>query len=83
MKHAENTSLYLADEGKTFVRKDDAFVMGTGIDLGINDSIENYEEVELTEENDIEGKLKQKDMYPKTQNRVHIKSEISAICKQS
>jgi len=64
MKHADNT-LYLADEGKTFVRKDDAFVMGTGIDLGINDSIDNYEEVELTEENDVEGKLKQRDMCQK------------------
>lgn len=36
--------LYLADEGKTFIRKSDGFDMGDGIDLGVNDSIENYEE---------------------------------------
>lgn len=53
-----NEHYFTADEGKTIVRKSDQFVMGTGIDLGVNDSIENYEEVELTEENDIEGILK-------------------------
>lgn len=60
MKKQENSNLWLADEGKTFIRKSDGFVMGTGIDLGVNDSILNYEEVDLTEENDIEGILKRK-----------------------
>lgn len=58
MKHEENSNLYLAEEGKTIARKADGFVMGTGIDLGVDDSIDNYEEIDLTEENDIEGILK-------------------------
>ena len=50
MTHRENSSLYLADDGKMFVRKSDNFIMGDGIDIGINDSIENYEEKAFTEE---------------------------------
>ena len=50
MTHRENSSLYLADDGKMFVRKADNFIMGDGIDIGINDSIENYEEKAFTEE---------------------------------
>ena len=50
MTHRENSSLYLADDGKMFVRKPDNFIMGDGIDIGINDSIENYEEKAFTEE---------------------------------
>ena len=42
----ENNKLYLCDEGKVFVRKSDGFVMGNGLDLGINDSIDNYEEID-------------------------------------
>jgi len=38
--------LYLCDEGKVFIRKEDGFIMGDGIDLGDNDSIDNYEEVD-------------------------------------
>lgn len=60
MIHKENSNLWLADEGKTFSRKADGFVMGTGIDLGVDDTIDNYEEIDLTEENDIEGILKRK-----------------------
>ena len=60
MRHEENSNLYLADEGKTIARKADGFVMGTGIDLGVDDSIDNYEEIDLTEENDVEGILKRK-----------------------
>jgi len=50
MKHAENTSLYFADEGKVFVRKADSFVMGNGLDLSTNDSITNYIERDATNE---------------------------------
>lgn len=60
MRHEENSNLYLADEGKTIARKADGFVMGTGIDLGVDDSIDNYEEIDLTEENDVEGILQRK-----------------------
>jgi hypothetical protein len=45
MTHRENTNYYLADEGKTFIRKSDGFDMGQEISLGVNDSIENYKEV--------------------------------------
>ena len=58
MKQQPNSNLYLADSGMTFIRKSDNFVMGTGIDLGDLDTIDNYDEVPLTEENDIEGILK-------------------------
>jgi len=50
MTHAENSNLYRADEGRLFVRKSDGFVMGDGIDLGVADSIDNYEEREFTPE---------------------------------
>ena len=41
---AKSDTLYLADEGKILVRNSDGFVMGSGLDLGIDDSIENYHE---------------------------------------
>lgn len=50
MTHIDGTSLYEADNGKMFVRKTDGFIMGDGIDLGISDSIDNYEEREFSEE---------------------------------
>lgn len=34
-----------ADEGKTFIHKEDGIDMGEEMWLGENDSIENYEEV--------------------------------------
>lgn len=51
MKQIDN-HLYFADEGKTFIRKSDGFDMGDGIDLGTNDSIDNYEE-KLIEEGNV------------------------------
>lgn len=50
MKHEENTSIYEADDGKMFIRISDGFLMGDSIDLGLSDSIDNYEERTLTEE---------------------------------
>ena len=50
MRHEEGTSLYEADDGKMLVRKSDGQIMGDGIDLGVDDSIDNYEEREFTEE---------------------------------
>lgn len=79
MTNKENSSLWLADEGKTIARKADGFVMGTGICLGINDSIENYEEIDLTEENDIEGILKRnKEREERRARRRTIKTEKNA-----
>lgn len=50
MTHIDGTSLYEADDGKMFVRKSDGKIMGDGIDLGVADGIDNYEEREFTEE---------------------------------
>ena len=45
----ENDKLYLCDEGKVFRRKSDGFIMGEGLDLGNNDAIDNYEEIDNPE----------------------------------
>lgn len=50
MKHIDGTSIYEADDGKMLVRKSDSKIMGDGIDLGVNDTIANYEEREFTED---------------------------------
>ena len=42
--------IYKSSEGKLIVRKGDDFIMGDRIDLGSNDSIDNYEERSFTEE---------------------------------
>ena len=42
----ENNRQYYCDEGKVFRRKADGFIMGNGLDLGVTDSIENYEEID-------------------------------------
>ena len=41
---------YRAEEGKTFVHKTTHVRMGNGIYLGDSDSIKNYKEVAMTEE---------------------------------
>lgn len=41
---------YQADNGKFIVRKTDRFIMGEAICLGDTDTIDNYTEVEYTEE---------------------------------
>ena len=45
-----NERNYLSDEGKVFMHKEKKEIMGWGICLGDNDSIENYEEVDCPEE---------------------------------
>lgn len=47
-----NTQHWVADEGKTFIRKSDNFDMGAEIWLGENDYIENYEEKTIEQEED-------------------------------
>jgi hypothetical protein len=49
MKAINNTN-YLSDEGKVFKNKETNKIMGWGICLGENDSIDNYEEIECPEE---------------------------------
>jgi hypothetical protein len=50
MTHRDGTSLYEADDGKMFVRISDGSIMGDGLDLGVEDTIDNYEERTFTEE---------------------------------
>ena len=38
---------WVADEGKTFIRKPDGFDMGEEMWLGLTDNIDNYEEQEI------------------------------------
>ena len=42
---------WIADEGKTFIRVADGFDMGEEIWLGVNDTIDNYEEKEVDYDN--------------------------------
>ena len=41
---------YLSDEGKVFKQKETGLIYGWGISLGLNDTIDNYEEVDCPEE---------------------------------
>ncbi|MBR2026771.1 MAG: hypothetical protein IKA07_06545 [Alistipes sp.] len=43
-QNKDNAIHWIADEGKTFVRKSDEFDMGEEIWLGVSDHIKNYEE---------------------------------------
>lgn len=45
-----NERIYQADEGCFIVRKFDNFIMGESIDLGSADTIDNYEDIQYTEE---------------------------------
>ena len=45
-----NEHLYEADSGCFIVRKEDNFIMGEAIDLGLTDSIDNYKDVPFTED---------------------------------
>lgn len=50
MKHIENSNNYTAEEGCFIIRKKDHFIMGEGICLGSEDSIDNYEDEPYTDE---------------------------------
>lgn len=41
---------YLSDEGMIFKQKETGIIYGWGISLGLNDTIDNYEEVDCPEE---------------------------------
>ena len=45
-----NEHFYEADKGCFIVRKEDDFIMGEAIDLGLSDSIDNYKDVPFTED---------------------------------
>ena len=70
MKQINETN-YLSDEGKVFVNKNNGLIYGWGISLGLNDSIDNYEEVDCPEE------YKGNHDYDNTVNReIRISKEI-------
>lgn len=58
---------YLTDEGKVFIHKDTKNIMGWGICLGENDTIDNYDEVDCPEE------YKGNEDYDNTVNDIDIK----------
>ena len=49
MKQINETN-YLSDEGMVFRQKETGIIYGWGISLGLNDIIDNYEEVNCPEE---------------------------------
>ena len=59
---------YLTDEGKVFIHKDTKNIMGWGICLGENDTIDNYDEVDCPEEykgnRDYDNTVKDIDIKP-------------------
>lgn len=65
-------SRYSAGEGSLIVRKSDNFVMGKTIDLGSEDSIDNYEEKLFTKE---ELDAFEEEFYPWSKRSKGIKSE--------
>ena len=46
----QNGNIYTAELGSFIIRKADGFIMGEEIDLGSDDSIENYDRRNFTEE---------------------------------
>ena len=48
MKQINETN-YLSDEGKVFRQKETGIIYGWGISLGLNDIIDNYEEINCPE----------------------------------
>ena len=46
----QDNNRYIADDGKLIVRKSDDYIMGDAIDLGTEDSIDNYTEKDFSEE---------------------------------
>lgn len=67
---------YLSDDGKVFVQKETGIIYGWGISLGLEDSINNYEEVECPEKykgnRDYDNTIKEE--QPEKKERV-IKTE--------
>lgn len=50
MTHIENSSCYKADEGNFIIEIATGRTMGEAIDLGVNDTIDNYKEEPYTPE---------------------------------
>ena len=70
MKQDTNKSNnYIADEGKTFARKTDNKHIGWIISLGDGDSIDNYEEVDMNEQDLVLKKLMEEEQESKISDK--------------
>ena len=86
---------YLSDEGKVFIQKETDIICGWGICLGLNDSIQNYEEIDCPEQykgnNDYDNTVKEEESTPsKEQKTINIngkpyknKAQIVDLCSFS
>ena len=63
---------YKAQEEYTFKRKEDDFIMGEAIDLGVSDSIDNYKDVPFTEDS-------YKEFYESIGVEIHKSREVDEI----
>lgn len=77
MKHIENSNNYTAEEGCFIIRKKDHFIMGEGICLGSEDSIDNYEDEPYTDES-YEAFYKSIGLNPPKSHKVEHKEESSS-----
>lgn len=79
----QNGNIYTANKGNFIVRTSDQLIMGEEIDLGISDSIENYEEQPYNEESynafyesiGSNKRFKQKESSPKKFNLLSTNEE--------
>ena len=69
-----NEHFYEAEEGCFIVRKEDDFIMGEAIDLGVLDSIDNYKDVPFTEDS-------YKEFYESIGVEIHKSREVDEIHK--
>lgn len=72
-----NEKNYLSDKGKVFISKNTQEIMGWGICLGNNDSIDNYEEVDCPEEykgdHDYDNTIKTENNIKDKKYEIYIK----------
>ena len=68
MKQINETN-YLSDEGMVFRQKETGIIYGWGISLGLNDIIDNYEEIDCPE------KYKGNEAYDNTLKAERYKKE--------
>ena len=69
-----NEHFYEAEAGCFIVRKEDDFIMGEAIDLGVSDSIDNYKDVPFTEDS-------YKEFYESIGVEIHKSREVDEIHK--
>ena len=77
-----NENDFLSDEGKIFKHKETNEIMGWGICLGDNDSIDNYTEIDLPEEfkgnDDYDNTVKEEKVISNMRKKYTLKSNKSS-----